>query len=311
VGKRRGVFVQPDQLALPGLGLGEGCRVRGFGVQAAQAENGVEVASDKGVALGEVVAKGEARGEGGRQVARGEPCEKARVGGVARGAFARGADIPAEIGLPAGVAGEGAPVGGEGEAGAFVAVGAAVHAFEAAREQARVVVDFRVEPKRGGSGIDDGGRLDGEAVGLPGGNEEAARAGAPAAVPPGLEVGEAVAENGQGFVAERAVHRAAPVLDAVGAQRRGEIDLGKVVQLDARVPVERIVVPVVGDQVAREERDGLGNKREHVGPHAHAQPVGARELVEPADVACEVRGETDVGDLGTAARMAAQGKRFI
>ena len=80
--------MQADQLALPGLGLGDGCRVRGFGVQAAQSENGVEAAADKCVALGEVVAQREARGEGGRQVARGEPRKKACVGGVARGAFA-------------------------------------------------------------------------------------------------------------------------------------------------------------------------------------------------------------------------------
>src|SRR5690606_23238491 len=115
----------------------------------------------------------------------------------------------------------------------------------------------------------------------------------------------------RGFEAEGTVHRTGPVADAVRGERGGEV-VGRVVaQFEARLAAERIIIPVVGGDAAREQRDGFGQEREHVGPKAEAQAARGGEGVEFADVVREVRGQADGGDLGAGERVSAEVKRFV
>ncbi len=97
----------------------------------------------------------------------------------------------------------------------------------------------------------------------------------------------------------------------MGGEGGGEVALGEVEQLDARVAVERIIIPVVGGESARELRDGFGYEGEHVGPEAHAQAARGGEAVEAVDVAGEMRREADAGDLGAGERVLAEVEGFV
>ena len=290
--------------------MGYFCGVKARG--AADFLDKVRGGAEEGFTFGEIGVEGGAGGEGGGEIFLfREAVEETSTAGGASRAFGSSGGVPPVVQFPFRVAGEGVFVAAQRGAGGFACAAFAEDAFEAFGEHADVVVDLRVEPETGGGGIDDGGHFEGEAVGLPRGHEKAFGVRLSAAFPPGAEVAEAVGENGERLVAEAAVHRAAPVGDALGGESGGEVALGEVEQLDARVAVERVIIPVVGGEAARELRDGFGDEGEHVGPDAHAQAVRGGEAVEAVDVACEMRGETDAGDLGATERVFAEVEGFV
>jgi hypothetical protein len=72
-----------------------------------------------------------------------------------------------------------------------------------------------------------------------------------------------------------------------------------------------VVIPVVETEARWEERDTGGEEREHVGPEAEAEAVLRGGGVETGDVAGEVGGEADLGDLGAGERVFAEVETFV